>query len=312
MNNTNPQVFSRPAINQPSKQEGNSPAFHFFLYLVSFLSLWFVSIGNGTILYQLIDKFFPDPAKAFYGAEIQQSAIKFGVASLLVAAPIYFVFSFLITRYLKEGKIPEDSKVRKWTTYIILFIAAAIIIGNSINLIFNLLGGELVARFILKSLVIFFIAGLVFGYYFWDMRKKELLGKSYLGNKIAFGLAVTMIAATLVSAFSMIDSPRTTRNKKLDKETISISQNYQFAIGNYYSQKGVLPQDLTELKEGNYYPLRPDVAVSYRKTGELTYELCATFQTSDLSEKSYGGYGQEWKHDEGNVCFQKSVTPRNP
>lgn len=312
MNNTNPQALSQSATNQPSKPEGRSPAFHFFLYLVSFLSLWFVSIGSGTILYQLINKFFPDPAKAFYGAEFQHETVKFGVASLLVAAPIYFILSFLITRYLKEGKIPEDSKVRKWTTYIILFIAAAIIIGNSISLIFNLLGGEMVARFILKSLVIFFIAGLVFGYYFWDTRKKELLGKSYLGNKIAFGLAVTVIAATLVSAFSMIDSPRTARNKKLDKETIGILQNYRYAIDNYYFQKGVLPQDIAELKQGNYYLLQPDVAVSYRKTGELTYEFCATFQTSNLSEKSYESYGQEWKHDKDDVCFQKSVTPRNP
>ena len=46
-------------------------------------------------------------------------------------------------------------------------------IGDVIVLIYNFLGGELRVRFVLKALTIGAIAGPVFGYYVWDLRRDE-------------------------------------------------------------------------------------------------------------------------------------------
>jgi hypothetical protein len=45
--------------------------------------------------------------------------------------------------------------------------------GDMIVLVYNVLGGESSVRFLLKVLVAAVIAGSIFGYYLWDMRREE-------------------------------------------------------------------------------------------------------------------------------------------
>ena len=59
----------------------------------------------------------------------------------------------------------RHSRVRRWLTYTTLFLAASILVGDVISLIYSLLGGEITSRFLLKVLVVGFIAGTVFWYY---------------------------------------------------------------------------------------------------------------------------------------------------
>ena len=54
-----------------------------------------------------------------------------------------------------------------------LFVAAVVLIVDMITLVNNVLGGELTLRFLLKVLVAALIAGSIFGYYLWDLRKEE-------------------------------------------------------------------------------------------------------------------------------------------
>ena len=50
---------------------------------------------------------------------------------------------------------------------------ATVLVGDVTSLIYNLLGGEITARFLLKVLVVAFIAGSVFWYYLTDIRREE-------------------------------------------------------------------------------------------------------------------------------------------
>ena len=70
--------------------------------------------------------------------------------------------------------IKRASKIRRWLTYMTLFITAGFIIGDLIALVNNLLGGGLTWRFVLKVLTVAIIAGAVFGYYTWDLRHEEM------------------------------------------------------------------------------------------------------------------------------------------
>jgi hypothetical protein len=65
------------------------------------------------------------------------------------------------------------STIRRWLTYLTLFIAAGVLIGDLITLVYNLLGGELTVRFVLKVITVAAIAGTAFGYYLWDLRREE-------------------------------------------------------------------------------------------------------------------------------------------
>jgi hypothetical protein len=54
-----------------------------------------------------------------------------------------------------------------------LFVAASVLIADFTTLVYNLLGGELTVRFLLKVLTVGVIAGATFGYYLWDLRLDE-------------------------------------------------------------------------------------------------------------------------------------------
>ena len=63
--------------------------------------------------------------------------------------------------------------MRRWLTYLTLFVAAAVLIGDVANLVYSLLGGELTVRFCLKVLTIGGIAGTAFWFYLSDLRRDE-------------------------------------------------------------------------------------------------------------------------------------------
>lgn len=145
-----------------------------FLYLVLFLTLYISSFSFGTLLFQFINRAWPDPLKEPYGViDGVLSTIRMSTASLLIAFPVFLFVSWVVAREVHRDADKRSSKIRKWLTYITLFVAAGIIIGDLITLVFNVLGGELTLRFILKVAVVAVIAGTIFGYYLWDLRQEE-------------------------------------------------------------------------------------------------------------------------------------------
>lgn len=145
-----------------------------FLYLVLFLTLYISSFSFGTLLFQFINRALPDPLKEPYGyLDGTLSTIRMSTASLLIAFPVFLFVSWIVVRAIRLDPEKRSSKIRKWLTYITLFVAAGIIIGDLITLVFNVLGGELTLRFVLKVIVVALIAGTIFGYYLWDLRKEE-------------------------------------------------------------------------------------------------------------------------------------------
>jgi hypothetical protein len=54
-----------------------------------------------------------------------------------------------------------------------LFLSSATLLGDTTTLIYNLLGGDLTIRFVLKVVVVAAIAGTAFAYYLLDLRTEE-------------------------------------------------------------------------------------------------------------------------------------------
>jgi hypothetical protein len=144
-----------------------------FLYLVLFTALYMSAFNLGAILFQLINRAFPDPAMGQYQMSTSGEAIRWAVAGLVVAFPIFLWVSSHVGREVAANPAGRLSPVRRWCTYLTLFIAVACLIGDATTLVYDLLSGELTIRFGLKALVVALIAGSVFTYYLRDLRQGE-------------------------------------------------------------------------------------------------------------------------------------------
>ena len=143
-----------------------------FIYLIMFVALYDAAYSLGSMAFQLIDRAFPDPALARQWNNFN-SAIRWDVASLLVAFPV-FLFTFRATnKSLAANPERRGSRPRKWLTYLTLFAAAVVLAGDLITLVYNVLGGEFTVRFALKVATIAVLAGGVFLYFLTDIRKEE-------------------------------------------------------------------------------------------------------------------------------------------
>jgi len=145
-----------------------------FLYLVVFTALYTVAINFGGLMFALIDRLIPDPAlDRQVPPELLAEAIRWPVSALIVATPVFLWVSAVIGREVRRDPAKRGSKVRRWLTYLTLFVAASVLAGDVMALVYNLLGGELTTRFVLKVVVVGFIAGAAFSYYRTELRLDE-------------------------------------------------------------------------------------------------------------------------------------------
>jgi heme A synthase len=149
-----------------------------FMYLILFTTLYISAYNIGKLVFQFINRALPDPAAPANFAEYTTQAIRWSVASLIIALPVFLYVFRLLIHTVKRDPSKRASKVRKWMTYMTLFIAAGVTIGALITLVYNFLAGELTLRFLLKFLTVGFISIALFGYYLWDLRQDDLETKA--------------------------------------------------------------------------------------------------------------------------------------
>lgn len=145
-----------------------------FQYLVLFGTLYFAASSLGSLLFQFINMAFPDPTWSAGQVDAIPRTIRWAVASLMIATPVFLYSTRVISREIARWPLKRTSPVRRWLTYLTLAIAAGFLIGDATNLVFRLLSGEAAVRFILKALVVGGIAGAAFVYYLRDLRKDEV------------------------------------------------------------------------------------------------------------------------------------------
>lgn len=146
-----------------------------FMYLVMFLTLYITAFSVGTILFQMINLWLPEASQLAYGyaSDYSTGLIRSATAAVIITFPIFLFTAYSLIRNLKRDATKRSSLVRKWLTYITLYIATGIIIGDLITLVTYVLNGDLTTRFVLKVLVVLAIAGSIFAYYLWDLRTEE-------------------------------------------------------------------------------------------------------------------------------------------
>jgi uncharacterized membrane protein SirB2 len=304
----------------------------------SFVLLGIVSTAVGILYFGIIDKYFPDPLWYSYSYQSNTASVHYAIAALLVAFPLYILAVRLWFRRFREDNEKEESKLSKWLTYIVLLIAAIVIVGDLITVIFNFLQGETSARFFLKALTVLVIAGTVFGFYFLERKKiqykKDIPRKTFFN--FGYGIGIFVLTG-IVLGFFAAGTPAVERMRQLDQQRANDLRSLANCVTQFANERGVLPGTLRELEESTQYaycsmnrfdpvtreeygytvltPLAVDPLQKNVKEGSI--ELCATFdQQSDDKSASrpaetfvMGDLYDKWGlHNAGRSCDGETIV----
>lgn len=144
-----------------------------FWYLLMFGTLYVSAFYLGDLLFGFINLAFPDDVELASWARNAEDGIRWATAALIVAFPVFLFTAWKTGREVAADPTRRNSAMRKWLTYLTLLVAAAVIVGDGITLVYNVLSGDLTLRFILKVLVVAAIASAGFGYYTWSIRTDD-------------------------------------------------------------------------------------------------------------------------------------------
>lgn len=152
------------------------------------------------------------------------------------------------------------------------------------------------------------------------------MGRLTLGQGLA-AVATVCVVAVVVAALSLLDSPDTTRAKRIDAYRAQDLAAIARALDCYWTLEGeqALPADLAALAQridaaGRKKALprfcqatvladrETGASYGYRVIDGAQYELCATFalasEDGHRTTTVFGGATQrDWRHDAGEHCF---------
>ena len=290
-----------------------------FLHLFNIVTFYLNVIGFITLYVNYINTKFPD-ALNYYFSGISDG-VRWSSSILFVAVPAYLLTAWFLEKDLKAVPEKRELKLRKWLTYFTLFISALTIIIDLMIFVYNFLNGELSMRFFLKVLVVLLVAGAVFAFYLWDLKRKDSSSKI---PQILTGVVSVVVLASIIMGFFIVGTPSAQRNRRFDDQRLSDLQILQNQIVDYWTKKEKLPAKLVDLNDdisGLVIPTDPNTKIGYEYniTGALTFELCANFATADTDFGLAAGpsytapydrnYQQNWHHTAGRVCFSRTIDP---
>lgn len=308
-----------------SQQQVKTEPKDVFLHLGAIATLYVAVINVITLLFEFINLAFPDPVSGI-GGDPYSGTIRWSIASLVVVFPLYVAITHLINRGARQQPEKRTLRIKRWLTGLTLFLAVGIIAGDLIALIHTFLGGELSVRFGLKVLALLAVVGTVAGYYVADI--KGVWHRSARAGWMLAGIVSAALIAMLIAGFTIMGSPQTQRELRLDEQRVQDLQNIQWQVVQYWQETDRLPDDLTALQDDirGYQPPRDPVTedvYTYSKTGDLTFEICATFDRASSDRRTTpqvrpvptplskpgASVEQTWQHPAGNHCFERTIDP---
>lgn len=291
-----------------------------FLHLFNIVTFYLSIIGFITLYIQYINVLFPDPLNYYFTS--MADSVRVSTAILFIAVPAYLLSSWLLAKDLSITPEKRDLKLRKWLIYFTLFISAITIIVDLIIFVYNFLNGELNTQFFLKVLVVLIVAGAVFGYYIWELKREKLKSNT---PKILTAIVAVVVVASIVLGFFIVGTPTDQRERRFDEQRTSDLQTLQSQIVDYWVRKNSLPTSLNELEDsiiGFIVPVDPDnkKTYEYKIINPLSFELCAVFsrssEESGLTRQSikeynspYDLFQQNWNHEAGRYCWTRTIDP---
>lgn len=287
-----------------------------FVHLLLFASLYTSAFSTGVILFALIERWLRD-ADVYSGSGSVQ-ALRWAVAATVTAFPIYLWMSSIAARGLADEPEKRASGVRRWLTYLTLFVAAQVLIGNFVGVISSLLAGEQTVRSLLKAAVVFAIAGIVFGHYLGGLRRDEADTEGVPRRPGLLGrIGAAGVVLSLALSFFGLNSPQRARGRELDARRVSDLGVIADQVERAFARDSRVPESLSELdatagRGPEVVPRDPETRrfYAYQRVDSLHYRLGASFATADTVD-SYGNpLPMRWRHGKGLAMFDLDARRR--
>lgn len=287
-----------------------------FLHLVMFAALYTAVIAAISLAFGLIDAAWPDAAAPLMAAEYRRVQIRWAIAALVVSFPSLILLGRQLMGEVRRTPDRGRSPIRRWLTYLTLFVAAVAVGIDVMTLVYRLLAGDVTWRFAAKVATVLVLAGGPFVYYFVSLRQTpDELGRSPLHRRFAWAAsAVALLLA--VGGLVAAGTPSAVRAEQIDARRVEDLKTIHDAVmrlsfGDGWRDPAVplsltrpLPATLDEVAR-EAVGVRPRLAdpqtgtrYTYDITGETTFRLCATFgsQRDDRTNP-------EWNHPAGAHCY---------
>jgi hypothetical protein len=301
----------------------------FFLWAGAMIALYVSAISFIRLVFDYINYVFPDALNSYYYSDPYSGSVSFEIASLIVLFPVFLVLMRVIRNLMMVDASRRDIWIRRWALYLTVFIAGVTIAGDLITLLYYFLSGQdITIRFVLKVAVVLLVAGGGFMHFLADLWG-YWIENPQLARRVGWATGA-LIVVTIFAGFFIIGTPWQARQYRLDDRRVTDLQSLQSEILSFYQQKQTLPSALTQLQDPTIYytvPTDPSTGAQYeyRKTADLSFELCATFAAATRANANgrnvgitmpaspYGGPGisgeNNWLHQAGRSCFSRTVDP---
>ena len=291
----------------------------FFLWVGAMASLYGGVVSFIWLLFDYINTAFPNPVRdPYYYYDAYSSNISYEMASLIVLTPVFLILMRIIRKDIATDPSRGETWVRRWGLFLTVFLAGAAMVVDLIVALTTFLQGEdMTIGFLLKVLTVFLVAGIGFLHFYSDIRgywQREPSRAAMVNYAVGF-----LVLATIVAGFFIIGTPQEIRRQKQDAIRVQDLQNIQWQILSYWQQKEALPANFEALKDpisDAIIPVDPRTGEPYlyKKTGDMSFELCATFDgvgTLGSSEPRPTNMhaNENWDHGTGGACFQRDIDP---
>lgn len=279
-----------------------------FLHLLLFVSLatWVTALGS--LLFDLINVRFPLSGE--YPAKNLES-FRYGIAAMAVAFPLFGLVLRRIRRDIAANPARAMDPIRRWLSYLALFAAALILLGDGIGLVVSFLKGDLTVRFVLKAGIIAALAGGVIGWLQQNLREHPSRVRSR--RTLWYGLCAVALATVTASAW-VAGGPWQARLRAQDDGRIRDLRAIYHAVSVFHREQGHLPASLEACNTNpGTFIRRPNDPVTgapygYEITGDNAFTLTATFALPSRGSADDGDYADPqqdgfWRHDSGAARF---------
>lgn len=289
-----------------------------FMYLMSFASLYAVVGSVIGIYYTFLDYLYPDPAWGHANLDAMRDGVRVAIAWIVVAFPLFLALSLVLERVVRQAPESRKQPVARWLTYLTMFLAVAVMVGDLVTLLYYFLDGSVTTRLVLKVVVLLVIAQVILSYYYLAPRGVAQ-GQSMALRRLLEGTGLLVVAGAIALGFAFAGSPLTARQYRMDERRVADLRAIHRTIQEMATKTdkntntvqviGPLPKNLHEVAEykatragGRRLDLvdpQTGEDYAYTVTGDKTYELCATFELA--RERTQDLF---WNHAAGKHCFK--------
>ncbi len=312
----------------------------FFFLSIGVLVTLIASVSSFlNLVFGTLDQVFPDVLTASYQygySTYTYENMRSALAILIIVFPVFLILYRLWLRAQRTELSHWDSVLRKWVTYLILFLATTTAIVDLVVLVRYFVSGEITVRFVLKVAITLIAAGIAGFYYTRQLRKAA-------DTKLTWWIAIKssiLVLAAIVWAFCVMGSPMSQRDLRLDQRRIEDLQSIQWQVVSFWQQREKLPvtlQEMTDPISSYMVPKDPEFqkgkVYEYKKLADMKFELCATFAlpmpegwveygkgyggvmpmrdiaVSSMPYPGPGSMGESFDHEAGRTCFERTIDP---